>query len=204
VLHSTAPEVYGDTRLPERFWIKVFPCPFTGCWLWGAGENKNGYGRWQPVRGRQEFVHRAVVRIFRGPIPRGMHVDHLCRVRSCCNPDHLEVVTARENCHRGDSPWAANWRKTHCINGHEFDKENTYWEASQYPGSVAKRRCRACGRERKRKSMGYSQLGAKYRTYCPQGHEYAGRNLVVHGGRRHCRTCRNAYRRRLYAAHKTA
>lgn len=197
--HVTAPELYGDERLPGRFWSRVYPDPITGCWLWAGGLNDKGYGRWQPRRGLQEFVHRAVVRAFRGKPERGLHVDHLCRVRWCCNPDHLEVVTPRENQRRGRSPWSYNARKTQCVRGHEFTSGNTYWEEGAYAGAPKKRRCRECGRLRKREKYGHEGIAARLRTHCPKGHRYAGDNLIISRGRRYCRSCRNARRRRRYA-----
>ena len=69
------------------------------CWLW-LGNLRSGYGRlnWQ---GSKATAHRLVWELLVGPIPDGMTIDHLCRVRSCVNPDHLEVVTLAENIRRG-------------------------------------------------------------------------------------------------------
>lgn len=74
----------------------------TGCWLWRGEINRNGYGRvW--MNGKRFMAHRAVYEALHGPIADGMVLDHLCRNRACCNPDHLEPVTVRENTHRGDA-----------------------------------------------------------------------------------------------------
>jgi hypothetical protein len=62
----------------------------------------------------------------------------MCQVTLCVNPAHLDDVTPRENLLRGQTLAAANVRKTHCTNGHEFTEENTMWRAD---GS---RRCRSC------------------------------------------------------------
>jgi hypothetical protein len=71
-----------------------------GCWLWTGRMNRNGYGRayWY---GKEPVVHRLVYEILIGQIPKGLVLDHLCRVRHCCNPEHLEPVTIRENTLRG-------------------------------------------------------------------------------------------------------
>lgn len=67
-----------------------------GCWEFTGCKVKGGYGRlW--CRGRQVMAHRAAYEEFVGPIPAGMHLDHICRNTSCVNPDHLEPVTQAEN-----------------------------------------------------------------------------------------------------------
>lgn len=122
----------------ERFIAKI---DFTDtCWEWNGGVNPNGYGLFG-VRRKSTLAHRVSYNWFIGEIPEGLTLDHLCRVRHCVNPDHLEPVTNRENCLRGISPAAINARKTHCMRGHEFTPENT----RGYPGRVG-RRCRACER----------------------------------------------------------
>lgn len=74
----------------------------TGCWEWQGELNRNGYGRvW--VNGRRLMAHRVAYQLLVGEIPEGLVLDHLCKVRRCCNPDHLEPVTVRENTLRGDA-----------------------------------------------------------------------------------------------------
>ena len=74
----------------------------TNCWVWYGELNRNGYGRvW--VQGKRLMAHRVVYESTRGPIPDGMVLDHLCRNRRCCNPDHLEPVTVKENTLRGQA-----------------------------------------------------------------------------------------------------
>ena len=113
-----------DPRLPDRFWAKVHPVPLTGCWLW-AGGNVRGYGHFFWA-GKTRKTHRVTYEEFVGPIPDGLHIDHLCRVPQCCNPDHLEAVTCRENLLRGDTWQARNARKTNCPAGHPYDAVHTY------------------------------------------------------------------------------
>lgn len=136
---------YGDTRLPANFWKDVHPEPNTGCWLWGLSLTAEGYGRYR-VRG-DTYAHRLAWTALRGPIPDGLYIDHLCRNRACCNPEHLEPVTARENVLR--SPHH-RW-KTHCLRGHAFMEENTLWRFDKRSGQM-QRKCRECDRMRKRVS----------------------------------------------------
>ncbi|MGI5247775.1 HNH endonuclease signature motif containing protein [Dactylosporangium sp. CA-139066] len=89
------------------------------------------------------FLHRASYQAFVGPIPPGLHIDHLCRQRSCGNPEHLEAVTPRENLVRGNAG-SNQLRKTHCPQGHPYDESNTYHGKKG-------RFCRACGREATRR-----------------------------------------------------
>ena len=70
-----------------------------------------------------------------------LEIDHLCRVRNCVRPSHLEQVTGRENVLRSHGPAAINARKTHCHKGHEFTPENTYVWSN---GSRTHRMCRTC------------------------------------------------------------
>lgn len=80
----------------ERFDGKWKLDPSSGCWLWTASKDSDGYGQfWQ--KGHLPKAHRAAWRLYRGPIPEGAQIDHLCRVRHCVNPDHLRLVTLVQN-----------------------------------------------------------------------------------------------------------
>ncbi len=112
-----------------------------GCWLWPGGRSTSGYGMMFPA-GRCSMAHRVSYEAFVAPIPDGLQIDHLCRVRLCVNPWHLEPVTARENTLRGDTVPARNAQKTHCLYGHVYDEENTCHGKGLYQG----RSCRTCRR----------------------------------------------------------
>lgn len=114
-----------------------------GCWLW-LGALSGGYGsmRTDTVK---FYAHRWVYEQLVGEIPTGMFLDHLCRVRNCVNPHHLQQTSNKENILRGESPPAKNARKTHCVNDHRFTPENTKVRTD---GS---RRCLACSTNYKRK-----------------------------------------------------
>ena len=142
----------------------------SGCWHWTGPINREGYGRC--VRGgRETLAHRASYAAARGPVPAGLHLDHLCHSQSdcrrlrreclhrrCVNPSHLEPVTPRENLMRSWAPSALNARKTHCLKGHPFDEGNVY-------ASTGARQCRYCAREEMRERRG----PAKVRSGAPVG-----------------------------------
>jgi hypothetical protein len=125
----------------ERFWVYVDKSPLTGCWRWMGYTQPDGYGRFRSAAGRTVSAHRFAYEMLVGPIPEGLTIDHLCRIRPCVNPAHLEPVTHRENVLRGETVTAANAAKTHCAQGHAYDEANTYTDAK---GS---RHCRSCNRE---------------------------------------------------------
>lgn len=93
------------------------PEPNSGCVLWLGGYGRGGYAKFLH-KGRYTVAHRVSYELANGPIPSGMVLDHLCRVRSCINPDHLEPVTNRENTLRGVNFIASHARKTMCMHGH--------------------------------------------------------------------------------------
>ena len=126
-----------DDRLPERFWSKITVDPITRCWLWTAALTSRGYGSWSDgVKVRS--THRVTFEAFNGPIPDGLTVDHLCLVKRCCNPAHLEAVTQAENARR----WLAGL--THCKYGHPLSGPNLHMHPN------GQRVCVLCRREHSR------------------------------------------------------
>lgn len=129
----------------ERFWRHVTtdgPIPahrpdLGPCWEWTASRNHLGYGQFRA--GEMTGAHRWSYTAANGPIPEGLDIDHLCRVRHCVNPAHLEAVTHRENMLRGNTPNARALTQTHCVNGHEYTDANTYIDPTH-----GRRSCRAC------------------------------------------------------------
>ncbi|MFH9014005.1 HNH endonuclease signature motif containing protein [Streptomyces sp. NPDC017943] len=126
----------------KRFWLNVAKRD-DGCWFWTASKNTGGYGHFM-YGGQRGNAHRFAYEALVGPIPEGLVLDHLCRVRHCVNPDHLEPVTMRVNSLRGEGPSAKNAVKTHCKQGHEFSASNTYVTPR------GRRQCRTCQRSRQR------------------------------------------------------
>lgn len=107
----------------------------TSCVLWSGKVQSDGYGYFYRD-GKKVYAHRAAYEEHVGPIPERYEVDHVCLVRACVEPTHLEAVPAAENKRRQHT------RKTHCKQGHEFNEANTYWRKN---GGRQCRRCRADG-----------------------------------------------------------
>ncbi len=110
------------------------------CWEWTGRRDSKGYGSFDATARKKTQAHRAVYEWLVGPIPDGLEIDHLCRVRHCVNPGHLEPVTHQENCRRAAQypEWHRPKKRepsTHCGNGHALTPDNTW--------GVAKR-CRTC------------------------------------------------------------
>lgn len=101
-LHYRRFKLYGDPHAilrirdaRERFDL-YYDKEQGGCWLWNGSLTYDGYGLFR-ANNRATGAHRFAYEYFVGPIPAGLHIDHLCRVRNCVNPDHLEPVTPQEN-----------------------------------------------------------------------------------------------------------
>jgi len=134
-----AMEVTITSRLLKRLFKKIAVSKTnfynnSPCWEWTAYRCEDGYGR-SNFQGKCQNSHRVTYLAFIGPIPDGREIDHLCKVRHCVNPAHLEAITHAENVRRSESarPW------THCAQGHEMTPENTYVK-----GRRQKRSCRTC------------------------------------------------------------
>lgn len=123
----------------------------SGCWVWQGWRvtPRRIYGGFTTrlLTTRNWLAHRLSYELHKGPIPEGLHVDHVCRNTLCVNPDHLEAVTVRENILRSEASSAQRARQTHCKRGHEFTEENTYRRKDHRNG---RRMCRQCGRDRQR------------------------------------------------------
>lgn len=130
----------GCVELPNRIENKIERITESGCWIWTGCLNNKGYGQFHHNK-KTTYVHRFVFEVLRFTIPDDLCIDHLCRVRCCVNPYHMEPVTNKENILRGESGHAINARKTHCYRGHEFTPANTYIR------KMGERECRKCHSE---------------------------------------------------------
>lgn len=128
------------TDLPLRIQAKITPNGVTGCWEWTGCRTSTGYGRaWNGHRA--DWAHRVLYRLVIGEIPSGLVLDHLCRVRHCVNPAHLEPVTDLVNTLRGINPEVTRSRhrdKAFCKRGHPLFGSNMRIDARGH------RNCRQC------------------------------------------------------------
>ena len=134
----------------ERFVEKYTVNPETGCWEWTAKINQQGYGIFILAMTGRRYVnaHRFALILAGVDIPDGLVVDHLCRVRHCVNPEHLQVTTNRTNLLRGVGWSGLNFRRTHCVHGHRFDEANTI--VRKRSNGAMRRFCRECNNARER------------------------------------------------------
>lgn len=152
--------------LPFERRMKKVTIAANGCWHWTGTILNGGYGQLSHG-GEAWLAHRFFYTEMVGPIPEGLHLDHVCHNNSdcsagngclhrrCVNPEHLEPVTRQVNTSRGRS---ANSLKTHCPQGHEYSTENTFITSKGH------RLCRACGHERsvnRKYQPGYREKDAR-------------------------------------------
>jgi hypothetical protein len=133
-----------EARFFERI-VQVGDDPLDSCWEWTWGKTPKGYGFFS-VQGKQTYAHRWAYEFFRAEIPAGLHIDHLCRNRSCANPWHLEPVSPAENYRRGEMQLRrleAHAARTHCKWGHPFSGDNLRLTPRGH------RRCVTCERTRR-------------------------------------------------------
>lgn len=120
--------------MTPMFWARVDAD--ADCWIWTGTLDRDGYGQFN-LNGRKVRAHRGAFEALVGLVPPGLVLDHLCRVRACVNPDHLEPVTNAENIRRGFKALAR-----HCLRGHEYTPENTL--IHRRPDGSPRRQCRRC------------------------------------------------------------
>jgi hypothetical protein len=131
-------------RFAERFARNVVV--FGDCWIWIGNISASGYAIVSTLfmrKRRSFYMHRLSVVASGRDIPEGYQVDHLCSVKRCVNPSHLEPVTLAENVFRGSGITAVNRRKDKCLRGHLFTTENTIIKFNATKGKTF-RLCRAC------------------------------------------------------------
>lgn len=155
------------SSVAKRFWSKVNKTDT--CWLWTSALSVAGYGVFMLHDKNLMLAHRVAYTLCKGPIPIGKSLDHLCRNTACCNPDHVEPVSHKENIRRGRTSEATKARasaQTHCRHGHPYDETSRT--------KSGHRLCRSCEenklerryeawRQKKRKERAEQQV-----RYCVQ------------------------------------
>ncbi|HET6917253.1 MAG TPA: HNH endonuclease [Acidimicrobiales bacterium] len=139
-----APRIDPETKFFRK--VKWTDDPL-GCWLWESEIDRDGYGQFtvgtydgKRVRAK---AHRWAYEFLRAEIPKGLTIDHLCKVRNCVNPWHMEPVTFGENARRGTRIYR---RRTHCGQGHDQSIHGiTYVSAGR-----TRRRCQTCFNTKRR------------------------------------------------------
>lgn len=126
------------SSLPDRFWSKTAQ---TDCIVWQGAQNSKGYGCFAIDRVAQ-LAHRLAWEDVHGPIPDGMTIDHLCRVRNCVNVEHLELVTNQENMRRAKALVIGD----ECGAGHRIDSEADLYRREGRTGAECRECRRASGR----------------------------------------------------------
>ena len=152
----------GESRMPRGYYTRkseferlmqfVSPEPMSGCWLWFGAANQGGYGVVR-AHGKSYLAHRLSHELFKGPIPTGLHIDHLCRTPACVNPDHIEAVTCGENSRRGnvyEVNRVLQLLKTHCPQGHPYLGDNLVAVPCPRISTGINRICRTCRNKRAR------------------------------------------------------
>jgi HNH endonuclease len=104
----------------------------SGCWLWTGRTNGKDYAQ-TTVGSKKAYVYRVLYVYLKGSFPQGTEVDHLCRVRRCVNPAHIEPVTHQENMKRGKTISALNLQKSTCPQGHAYSGTNSRGDRICHP-----------------------------------------------------------------------
>jgi hypothetical protein len=116
---------------PPRIREKIAFAPATGCWLWIGAKSPDGYGKISRYSYKQDRPHRLAYSLLVAPIPPGLEIHHLCQVKACCNPWHMQLLPHREHM----------LLKQNCPKGHSLNGANLYLDPRE------NRQCRACREE---------------------------------------------------------
>lgn len=160
------------------------------CWIWSGSLEASGYGI-IGIDGTSTRTHLFSLEMSGRKLLPSRTRDHLCRIRPCCNPAHLEQVTAQANVLRGEGVASANVKKEFCPQGHRLEGENLLTE--KVGDGRERRRCRTCRNLNAADRYAVSREGKADRRRsdeaCRNGHPRTEETTVIRGGKRRCRIC---------------
>lgn len=137
--------------------IELRPCPVADldgdCWFWTRAVTSKGYGSFSHD-GRIWSTHKLAYELLVGTVPEGLQLDHLCRVKRCCNPQHLEAVTGKVNCERTEAA-----TKSRCKRGHALAGPNVRLKSKSRGGK--QRECVLCASEIARRQCDRLRTGQR-------------------------------------------
>lgn len=193
---------YNSLKISQKLLTQIFShltiqdmgCK-TPCWIYTKQNGDVCPFRYATisVHGHSYRLHRVAYVLFVDIAPDTLECDHLCNIRGCFNPSHIEMASHRVNTLRSTNPLAQNALKTHCPQGHEYTFENTVRHQKGY------RSCKTCSRIRSNARNRAKGLPVRRdnSTQCKYGHPYTPDNLITNGkGSNVCRICRRATQQR--------
>lgn len=163
--------------------VEARTTPEGDCLIWTGNLDKNGYGRYKH-KGREWPAHRLAWAVARGPVPEGLHIDHLCFNKRCVKVEHLEPVTPAENSrrsnyhHKGGSP-------TEFPCGHPRTPENSHM--------LCTTKSRKRGHNRRYGACKACRVAAKRRAYKPKPRRKARECPHAGGPWYLCKQCKSAH-----------
>lgn len=151
---------YLFSDLPQNMQTKISmgyfaDSPVPGlCWTWIGCLNSRNYGCVSAGNGIIKLSHRIAYETYKGNIPDGFQVDHLCFNTKCCNPEHLDAVTPKVNAERSRKA-----TKTHCVHGHPLAGDNL--RIKRTANGLGQRQCRVCGIDHRRRIADRERRGLR-------------------------------------------
>lgn len=200
VIRESTRETKLWTRVNKNGPVSTHRPDLGPCWIWTGALTDKGYAR---IRHNKKLirVHILLYERFIGAVPGGLELDHLCRVKNCVRPEHMEAVTHQVNVARAYAV------KTHCPAGHPLSGENLLPREDGYRECLECHRRRGRESQRRRRARTGGERGPKTPKvspeFCKNGHPLSGENLYVSPkGKRNCCACQRQRNRDATARKK--